>query len=61
MSSNINDMFEIKIFLFIENLAWILYSREGFAEHRGKKSGGQGALGVQFPMVHLTLSRESSE
>lgn len=37
--SNNNNNFEIKIFLFIENLARILYSREGV---QGTEAGGQG-------------------
>ena len=54
-------MFEIKIFIFIENLARILYSREGVCSAQGQEDGGQGgALGTQFPMMHHTLSRESS-
>lgn len=52
--SNNNNNFEIKILLFIENLARILYSREGVckaqrpevragAAHRGRGGAGGGA------------------
>lgn len=58
-SNNKNNIFEIKIFLFIENLSRILYSRE-VCSAQGRADGGQGALRTQFPMVHHTLSRESS-
>ena len=57
---NNNNIFEIKIFLFIENLARILYSREGVQSTGARGRGARGALGTQFPMVHHTLSRESS-
>lgn len=43
--SNNNNNFEIKIFLFIENLARILYSREGVckAQRPEVRAGGSAA------------------
>lgn len=40
--SNNNDIFEIKIFLFIENLARILYSREGVQCTGAGRRGSRG-------------------
>ncbi len=56
-------MFEIKIFLFIENLARILYSREGVqgtgARRRG--AGGSGdsvSHGASYPELRIKCVKQ---
>lgn len=47
--SNNNNNFEIKIFLFIENLARILYSREGVQSTGARSQRAGGLWGLSFP------------
>lgn len=44
--SNNNNNFEIKILLFIENLARILYSREGVCKAQRQEVGAAWRVGV---------------
>lgn len=44
--SNNNNNFEIKILLFIENLARILYSREGVCKAQRQEVGAAGGSAV---------------